>query len=58
LHGLPMNCTAAPGATNLDRLKAVGHGWDAIVTSMLLAHSSLPVHTLTPHEEPLQIQPL
>ena len=58
LHGLPVNCTAAPGATNLDRLKAIGHGWDVIVTSMLLAHSSLEVHTHATHDEPQHMQQL
>ena len=37
LHGLPPNCTAAPGLTSADRLRLIGGGWDVNVAKKPMA---------------------
>jgi hypothetical protein len=41
LHGMLTDTTAAPGVSNLQRLRCIGNGWDVIVTSLLLAQSNI-----------------
>jgi hypothetical protein len=41
LMGMPAGCTAAPDISAKDRLKAIGNGWDVIITTLLLAHSQV-----------------
>ena len=41
LLGHEADVTAAPGVANIDRLRALGNGWDMVVTTMIMAHSQL-----------------
>ena len=44
LMGMPANCTESADLTPLDRLRAIGNGWDVNVTTMLLAQSKFVKH--------------
>ena len=43
LHNLRAGCTDAPGVKAIDRLTAIGGGWDMNVIKMILQHSKLKV---------------
>ena len=43
LHNLRAGCTDAPGVKAIDRLTAIGGGWDMNVIKMILQHSNLKV---------------
>ena len=43
LHNLRAGCTDAPGVRTIDRLTAIGGGWDMNVIRMILQHSNLKV---------------
>ena len=43
LHNLRVGCTDAPGVKAIDRLTAIGGGWDMNVIRMILQHSNLKV---------------
>jgi hypothetical protein len=51
LMGMPSDCTAGNGVTAMDRLKAIGNGWDLNVTSMLLSHSALVQGTVAADDD-------
>ena len=45
LHHMPEGCTAAPGMTEAQRLKAIGDGWDISIVGRILQGMFAPSTT-------------
>ena len=57
LHNLRAGCTDAPRVKAIDRLTAIGGGWDMNVNKMILQHSNLKVSEVVHMNSAMQAYP-